>query len=97
MIQLMVRIAVEDLPMLAKRKQEEEIKKYLEKLQANAVFAQQTALNLLMEKQSTVSFETFSLRMASFRSGALTSPTGIRTFIRFCIEKRELKEENREE
>ena len=84
MLGLMFRLAIEDLPVLSSQRNDEEVKRYLDKARNCSEAAVKVAFAVLMENQNQLSLDTFSHRMEKFRDGELTSPEGLRTFARSC-------------
>ena len=90
---LVFRIAIDDLPVLSSQRSEEDVQTYLRKAQTNSSRAVQTALEAILEKQSSLSLEEFAKRMGKYRGEELTCPEGIRAYAKNCLEKKTQEEE----
>lgn len=80
LVALLLRIAVQDLPLLCRSAETEEVQKYLARLRRNVKRAVPALLALVMQGAPTLTMEEFAVRLTSFKPSDLTTPTGLRAF-----------------
>ena len=94
---LLFRISIDDLPVLSSQRVDADVQMYLEKAHIHLEYAVQTALQAVLEKQSSLTIEEFAKRIAKYRGGEMTSPEGIRAFAKKCGEKKAKEQEENAE